>query len=1072
MSDGLALALKVQGSLWNQEFQGMVGKVNGETCIIGELDIDENGIFNVLGEVNNDLGKFAKSNNLPCISNKSYSAIKFIKIGKFTSLSLDMGAASFIAISKDNSALLAFGLSVKEKPKGDGLIDKALVFLDSIAVFFGIEEVIVIYRSRLNISLQDAIKKVPSLSKMKMLSGLSNSASPSELDNSNLIISTEFNFEGKESIFTKAIYDLFGLKSLDMFIGISKDSGDFLGILAMPSIDNKLLIAKEFYIEFCKTKSDIALKVKGKFILKILPDIEFIVNCSMGMTSFLLSAEASVKKTISLIGEFKIGDTALLIGYEKALTFGMFTTLYLRDLSLFSAVILKVLGNVAYVQMLSAAVSEISLSSLVKNFTGITVSGLEDFDIIKLKEFDFCFKKDFPTSILEKKEKEQKEKIVEFFNKNIEEESLRLSSNQCKITNLNNGIALVDKKRMRHYFIDRKGKMYLRCQFYTSFEEKEIEMGDYKLQPGMFICGVLEILGVNFKVLFSMNPNEGILAFMHVDEIDIGFLKFTSSSFKKDVESKAVIPSDSPVYQFIDKKSEGPLLYISINKNNSSFYIDGSLTIWKIFSAETRIIVSKGFISIDARAEIFSMFMCTFGLHINYQSASALNFDICLIIDTSGIEKFFGQVKETLDRAIESYKEKVKSAERQINEAQEKVNSLMREIDSLNSKIERCKRRISDASWWKKWAVAMKEGIEIAAYEVAKAGVYVAIGNATAVLQAAKLAINLSAKIGEAVVEGIKAVLDGILNLFYIRRFEIRAAANLSNQSFEALIEFVALGKEYTVSKKFENHTLGRDTIKLLEEDMDKNVSLDVSNIERIMRNNKRKFKPEIVSAEVNKKRIEDGMLQIENISNFIRDIERSHLDEFGESIECAEALNTSLAQGIDIVSSNMSITSNMIDVNRLENIVQDIKQVVNDEEQISGFRDREVEDINSIVTNLNKVIEVSNKCESSMDFLVEKQNDSKNKVDFMNDIRKATIPYSVRKGNYRCDMGKVLNDIENSMIKNFSSNRSNYYMNFAKEGKMYKYLDEEREKYETSVPDDLLQKRRSIKANNYKERL
>ena len=53
--------------------------------------------------------------------------------------------------------------------------------------------------------------------------------------------------------------------------------------------------------------------------------------------------------------------------------------------------------------------------------------------------------------------------------------------------------------------------------------------------------------------------------------------------------------------------------------------------------------------------------------------------------------------------------------------------------------------------------MAIAKGIEIGAYEVAKAGIYVAIGVATAALQVAKAAVQLAGKVGEGVMKAVNA---------------------------------------------------------------------------------------------------------------------------------------------------------------------------------------------------------------------------------------------------------------------------------------------------------------------------
>ena len=85
---------------------------------------------------------------------------------------------------------------------------------------------------------------------------------------------------------------------------------------------------------------------------------------------------------------------------------------------------------------------------------------------------------------------------------------------------------------------------------------------------------------------------------------------------------------------------------------------------------------------------------------------------------------------------------------------------------------------------------------------MAKAGIYVAIGVATAALQVAKAAVQLAGKVGEGVMKAVNAVIQGHCHSSISTGWSCNGKANMSEQEFRASIEFVALGRDLPVRDK------------------------------------------------------------------------------------------------------------------------------------------------------------------------------------------------------------------------------------------------------------------------------
>lgn len=1054
----------VTGNICNQKFSGAISNKDGSMELIGGIAIDSLGLNNIMPVVNKDLSEFISKECTDIFGEINGKAL-FYHYKDNNLVCLNTSGVSFLALSKDSNGLLIFNFDIEKKYEEKGIFNKITTYIRNIASYFGLEN----FMFMVKIGEGCDIKSLTSYIKVKNSNALIQNISlknlPSNINNYDLLLTSKFIFEGKSSVFSKAMLELLGIRSLDFYMGANKNFSNYMSMLVFPKVDNNILTLKDSYIKISGNNKVPSLNLRGNLILKCLKDIEFVISSDISMGKFLLSAEMSNNKA-QLTGPFNIGDAALLIGYNNGLTFGILGTIYLRALSFFAAIVLNYQGEAVTPQLISAAIDELSISSLVKNFTGMDVSGLENFDEIAIEGFDFTIKNKFPSNILD-----NVEKVVEHFNNTVLDKKLCLNLDETKITRGSNGVHLVDKSRMRHYFIDNEGNLKLKAQFYSALVTEEFTFGSYKVTPGMFICCRLKIFNVSMKLYFSLSEKDGLLTFMQIDPMRFGLFSFDKSSFSKNVTNKNSLPSNSIIYQFISPTVSGPTALLAINKKDLNFYLDGNLKYASIFNVDTRIVFSKKLISIAARFAIFNLFKCTFMLSTDIQSANNMNFDIVLGVDLTGIEKLFKSVTDSIEKAINTYKNGINNAQKAINEAKNKVNSLQSEINDLNKKISDCKRDTRKAKGFRKAIKAIKNAAKIAGYEVAKAALYVSIGVAKAALEVASKAVKIAGKVGEAVLVAVNNIIKGVLKLFFIKKFELRAAASSKEEKFEVNIEFNALGKDHKISKSYSHNNLKNSAINLLSSDMNALVKPDIDAINNnIYRSNKSKFQPINIPLSVHKQRLEDGIKELNSSRSLLETIGKEYAEEFGQPIDMTEEISAEFCTVMDSVTSNLSLAANMINIDDVNSIIDNVNSEINNNDTI--YRDDELKTMEDVVTGFNEILEMRKEIDRGMELVTNHRDEFENNNKTMVENLREVVPYTVEKIDDKCNMGKVLDKVEDKILTEYSNDRSNYYINLAKESSIFRALDEERELYGYTPSNERISRRSKIRKNGYQERL
>jgi hypothetical protein len=489
----------------------------------------------------------------------------------------------------------------------------------------------------------------------------------------------------------------------------------------------------------------------------------------------------------------------------------------------FGSVILALEGGEVPVPLLfSGAIDPVSLPILYRNLTGSDLSGLDSLDVISLDSLsELSLPAGFDPSILSRHDAPA---LAAQFNKAVNNNSsLSLDPDHLHIRTLDGGYAVVDQARMRHYFIKQSGTIFLQSQFYLSIQPTAIQFGDYSITPGLFCCGAPELFGKRFEALFALRDDDGLLAFAKLDRIDFSagsFMVFSVRASDDTTKDPKPLDSGGLADQFIPAHPRGAVFFLSACKTEVTFFLSGHVEFLGLFRLDARVVYASRYLSLHTEYVIWGI-RVVLQLDISWFDFSHSRFAFKLQIDTSELLASLAAVTQSIDQALQALKATMASAQSSLNAAQGRVDQLRHEIGDLDSRIAACKEAIDQANWWQKVFVAIAKGAEIAAYEVAEAGIWTAIGVATAALEVAKLAVALFGNLGSAILELVNSTIRAATSLLFLRSAEILADISPQQQHFRAAIAFRALGKDYDFSAEVSLDLLkGGDLMQFLSEQL------------------------------------------------------------------------------------------------------------------------------------------------------------------------------------------------------------------------------------------------------------
>jgi hypothetical protein len=287
-------------------------------------------------------------------------------------LEVEDNTVSFKMVRRSGTLALLFSFAVtgeQPRPEKPGFVGMVRDMLEKIAGFFGVWEFLFYAQTGGTYLLQSMLG---GRGQMKQV--------PSQMEASAMILYAQVSFEG-DSLFCRGIRGLFGVRYTELYLGTAK--GTVTCMVALPKIQTGFVESSNLYLLLSFGKA-MQFVIKGTFVFPYLRGMEFTVDCGVAQNAFRLEALAHVERPVALFGPFSIGDTCLMVQMGKGLEFGLYSSLYIRNIQIFGAVMLKTVGTAVEPTLLSAAISDISIPILVDNLMGEHVDGIEALDFIKI----------------------------------------------------------------------------------------------------------------------------------------------------------------------------------------------------------------------------------------------------------------------------------------------------------------------------------------------------------------------------------------------------------------------------------------------------------------------------------------------------------------------------------------------------------------------------------------------------------------------------------------------------------------------------------------------------------------
>lgn len=869
----------------------------------------------------------------------------------------------------------------------------------------------------------------------------------------------------EDNLFQNAVRTLLGFSETVLYLG-GQDKELFC-IMNIPKVHNAFIESRELYF-ILKLGNTIDFVLQGTFIFPFLKEMEFTVDCAVSTKKFAIEALAKVEKPLSLVGPFSIGETFLMITYSAELSFALYTNLYIRELHLFGAIMLETIPAGVKMNLLSASVSDLSIPILLDNLCGEHIAGIEDFDFIKILGLPF---QNIEGLTLEDVKKADTGRIVKCFNDNMSDASFHLSEPEVQVMPFQNGLNVTDTKRMRHYYIDNNGKWKLLAQMYYS--DVDTTMGSYEIKKGFFLCGVIELFKIRFEVLFSYRE-EGLVAYAKIPAINLGFLEIGPSRISELSGETLPVAQKSLLYQFVGNKKDGLVFFLSAGKKEVSFYLDGYLRLLSIIETDVRLVFCEKQLSADVQFNLLSLFLVSLHFKVNYSSFTDGGFEFELIFDTSGLEKKLRGVHEKISLAIEKYKKTIESAKQKINQAQAHVNELYGQIAVLDNKIEKCKADVKKAKWWKRAFVAIAKGIEIGAYEIAKVGIYAAIGVATAALQVAKATLEMTGKVGEGVLKAANAIIEGALSFFYVNKITLKGLADVKSQELAASIDFVALGKTYSATGKIGTDKLQKDAEGELSLTMNRSMQSDLDAIGNgtPVRSNWKRYRHDNYTIRQQCQCIDSVKEQMKSSIGMLKDMENAYASGLNEPMAEFDELNTACLNAFSDVENILNVGIQAGDLSKISRNMGGLKRSLASRQKQGVFRSDEWNEEVTLLAQYDEAKLLYDKVKSSVMAVGRQNGKLKKHVEQLKEETQRDSLTAVMDGSKK-DMADVLIKVEELTYRHFPVERNNSnFISLSREKVIQESFAEAEQKLGLELTEELLVQRNRSRKGMYKSRM
>lgn len=734
----------------------------------------------------------------------------------------------------------------------------------------------------------------------KLSEEFENVAIPGGYENYQLIATGIFDLSRTE--FGQCVSALTQQNQLLFAVGGSFKDKSFGARLISKYIETQTFILKDFTFGMQKSSSGFYCLTEGTFIFKFEDrNIGFTLSGAVSPKSFMLSAQSLPDDRIPLNSRLSFSDLALNIGINAGKpTFGMIGRLNTNHLSIFAGFAVNPPKITLFTAAITSTTGRISLKDLVVEIADIQGNAVECLDVVAIGDFDIQDValqgggiKYFPINTNAENYNETKKsieaKVKEDFNRRMNALKIEGDAQLTPLGNDTDHYILTDKSTMRHYRINKEGKISLNCQIYVCLEPTRL--GNYDMPVGFFICGTLEIFGIKTRFLFLVDKGKSLIALIQMDKINIFNGMFV---LEKSHKLLPIEPINGGVAgQLVKPNNEGATLYLNIQKDKGeiTFYVSARLSILKIFEFDTLVLIKERFIYVNIETQLVG-FKTTLNLKGSYQNFSEAGFQASVVFDTSGFREILEKAQKALRSAAESVEKGVKEATRKVEEAQKSVLNLQRKINDLNHRIDECRREISQAKWYQ-IGKKIARGLEIVGLEIAKASVYVAIGVAYGALEVAKAALKLGGAVVSTILKSLAYIISAATQILWIKSFELGITATPNTQKINAELVLTIFGKDLPLKgelnltglveniKKFVSGNINKQSEKLIEDIKNGKVTKAIEATPASMADST--FMEEYCDLNKNKEKYEE-LLQLRDVTeDLFIDSNNAYFDAFNE---------------------------------------------------------------------------------------------------------------------------------------------------------------------------------------------
>lgn len=864
-----------------------IARINGDTTVIGTLNTKGKTPGDLFQ--NQELGIHELSQHLTVLPKADADfTVSFIKRPDQSAFSLTSGGILCgILLSREIKQMLLIINTAKLNNGND--FEKTVA---SIAAWAKISELTLIIQNRGGHSLS-------------LLQNLSNGFDlitiPNEYENYQLIATGIFDLS--QTDFGQCVSTLTKQNQLLFAVGGSFKDKSFGAQLISEKIETDTFIIENLLFGMQKSTRGFYCVAAGTFIFKLEDgNIGFTLSGAVAPGSFMLSAASLPDVRIPLNSRLSFSDLALSIGINSGKpTFGMTGRLNTNNLSIFAGFVISPPKITLFTAALTSTTGRISLKDLVVEIVDIHGDAVNCLDVVAIGDFDIQNTslesggiKNFPVNNNAENYQATKKSIEENvkmdFNNQMRELKIAGDAQLTPLGNNTGQYILTDKGTMRHYRIDKNGKISLNCQIYAC--SQPTKLGNYDMPIGLFICGTLEIFGTRIRFLFLADKGKSLVGLVQMDKINILKGLFVLEKSRK---ALPIQPIDGGVAGQLVKadNKEGATLYLNIQKDKGeiTFYVSARISLLKIFNFDTLILIKDKLVYINIETELYG-FKTTLNLQGSYQNFTEAGFTASVIFNTSGFREILEKAQKALKSAAESVEKGVKEANRKVEEAQNSVLNLQHKIDRYNNRIKECKREISKAKWYQ-IGKKIARGLEIAGLEIAKAGVYVAIGVAYGALEVAKAALKLGGAVVSTVLKSIAYVISAATQILWIKSFELGITATKEMQKVNAELILTVFGKDIRLTgelnltglvnniKNFVSGSIDRQSNKLIEDIKNGKVTKAIGAIPE----NKldKNFIKEYCDLNKNKEKYEELLILREAAEDLFVSSNNAYFDAFNE---------------------------------------------------------------------------------------------------------------------------------------------------------------------------------------------